>query len=114
MHPSVQYAFGHTRRLAHPDRRGEYENIGGQYLLAQRRPRVTFALVGFDAWLDVVIDDSNAGRFYPMRAERTQHLIEQFLRRRLFRTALERAVHAKRGELHRILSEQSPRCRQQQ
>jgi hypothetical protein len=43
--------------LAEPDRRRDHQDVGGEHLLADRRPAVVPSLVGGDAELHAVVDD---------------------------------------------------------
>jgi hypothetical protein len=67
--------------LAEPDRRADNENVGSKQLPAQATPVVAFALVRFDARLNIVIRSANDFASGTLLSEFSEQLLHQHIGR---------------------------------
>src|SRR5664279_5630671 len=74
VHP-LHHPLSDARGLAEPDRRADDENVGSKQLPAQARPVIAFALVRFDARLNIVIRSANDFASGTLLGEFTEQLL---------------------------------------
>ena len=85
----LESALGDARRLTHPDRRRDHEDVGREDLLADERPLVTVAHVDLDPWADVVVGEPDDRPDDPVLGKCVEDLTSEDLAARGFGRGLE-------------------------